>query len=135
MRDIKSTLLNRWFEEVWNQNREESIDQLMTPDSYAHGILSPEQPRGPEGFKFFYRGFRQQFENIHVTTKDVISQDDMECALTEVTALHRKTGKTVHFSGLCMVRIKDGRVAEAWNQYDFLGMLHQLGQDLTPFTE
>ena len=135
MRDTKSTLLNRWFEEVWNQNLEDSIDKLMTTESNAHGILSPDQPKGPSGFKIFYRGFKEQFDNIRITIKDVISQDDMECALTDVTARHRETGKNVKFSGLCMVRVEGGKIAEAWNHYDFLDMHQQLGQVLTPLAE
>lgn len=135
MRDTNSTLLNRWFEEVWNQNREDSIDKLMTTESHTHGILSADQPKGAPGFKIFYRGFKEQFENIRITIKDVVSQDDMECALTDVTAKHRETGKNVAFSGLCMVRVEGGKIAEAWNHYDFLGMHQQLGQVLTPLTE
>ena len=132
MRDTKSTLLHRWFEEVWNQNQEDSIDRLLTATSNAHGIVAADQPRGPSGFKNFYREFKEQFENIHVDVKDVVSQDDMECGLAEVTARHRETGKNVKFSGLCMVRVEDGKIAEAWNHYDFLNLYQQLGQVLTP---
>ncbi len=135
MRDTKSTLLNRWFEEVWNQNQEDSIDKLMTTNSHAHGILPPDQPNGAPGFKIFFRGFKEQFDNIRITIKDVIAQDDMECALTDVTAKHRETGKNVKFSGLCMVRVEGGKIAEAWNHYDFLDMHKQLGQVLTPLAE
>jgi predicted ester cyclase len=135
MRDTKSTLLHRWFEEVWNQNLEGSIDQLMATDSHAHGILSADQPKGAEGFKIFYRGFKEQFDNIQVAIIDVIAQDDMECALTEVTAKHKETGKNVKFSGQCMVRVEAGKIAEAWNHYDFLSMYQQLGQVLTPLAE
>ena len=63
--------------------------------------------------------------------KDVVSQDDMESAFTEVTATHRDTGKPVKFSGQCMIRVQDGKIAEAWNHYDFLNMYQQLGQVLT----
>lgn len=135
MRNTKSTLLNRWFEEVWNQSQEDSIDKLMTADSNAHGILSEDQPQGAAGFKIFYRDFRDQFENIQIVVKDVLSQDDMEAALTDVTATHRETGKTVKFSGQCMVRVEGGKIAEAWNHYDFLNMYQQLGQVLTPLSE
>lgn len=135
MRDTKSTLLNRWFEEVWNQGQEDSIEKLMTTEANAYGILPADQPNGTAGFKIFYRGFKEQFDNIQITVKDVVSQDDMECALTDVTAIHRETGKDVTFSGLCMVRVEDGKIAEAWNHYDFLGMYQQLGQVLTPGAE
>jgi predicted ester cyclase len=132
MRDKKSTLLYRWFEEVWNQNQEASIDNLMAPQGLAHGIVADEHPKGPAGFRIFHRQFNDQYENVKIDVIDVISQDDMECALTEVTANHRDTGKKVKFSGLCMVRKEGGKIAEAWNHYDFLGMYQQLGHTLLP---
>ena len=132
MRNKQSTLLYRWFDEVWNQDKENSIDELMTGDGIAHGLSSEESLNGAPGFKIFYHGFRQQFEDIHIDVHDVVSQDDMECALTEVTAKQRDTGKQVNFSGICMVRVKDGKIAEAWNHYDFLNLYQQLGQALAP---
>ncbi len=132
MRNIKSTLLHRWFEEVWNQNQEDAIEQLMTADAVTHGIVAPDQPKGAAGFKIFYRGFREQFDNIHIVVKDVVAQDDMESALTVVTATDRASGKAINFSGICLVRVEAGKIAEAWNHYDFLDMYQQLGQVLMP---
>lgn len=132
MRDKKSTLLYRWFEEVWNQNQEASINKLMAAHGVAHGIVADEHLDGPEGFRIFHRQFNDQYENVMIDVIDVISQDDMECGLTEVTARHRDTGKKIKFSGLCMVRKEDGKIAEAWNHYDFLGMYQQLGHVLMP---
>lgn len=127
MRDPKSTILYQWFQEVWNEGLEDSINKLMTHDSNAHGIIAEGQPRGAEGFKIFYRDFRKQFRNIHIDFRDVVSEDNMESALTTVSATHGETGKRVSFSGLCMVRIEGGKIAEAWNHYDFLNMYQQLG--------
>ena len=130
MRDLKSTLTYRWFQEVWNEGREDSIDDLMTPQSLIHGI-GEGQFKGPEGFKFFYRNFKSEFHDIRVDFQDALSQDNMECALTNVTATHNESGKKVSFSGLCMVRYEEGKIAEAWNHYDFLSMHQQLGRVLS----
>jgi len=130
MRNSKSTLLYKWFNEVWNDDNENAIEKLMTKDSYAHGILAEGQPKGAEGFKLFYNGFRSQFHNVKIDIDDVISQDDVESARTTVHAVHTATGKGVTFSGICMVRVQDGKIAEAWNNYDFLSMYEQIGQKL-----
>ncbi len=132
MRDTKSTLINRWFTKVWNEGSVQAIDDLMKDDAIAHGITAPGQKPGPEGFKSFFHDFRSQFRNIHIDIQDVITQDDMESARTFVTAEHIPSGKKVEFSGLCMCRIEGGKIAEAWNNYDFLTMHQQLGQKLVP---
>ena len=131
MRNVTSTVLNKWFNEVWNSGNESAIDELMTQDAEAHGILAPGQPKGPEGFKQFFHSFRNQFHNIKIDVEDVVSQDDVESARTVVHAVHTPTGKEVTFEGICMVRVEDGKIAEAWNSYDFLSMHQQLGQKLT----
>jgi len=132
MREAKSTVLYKWFNDVWNKGDENAIEKLMTPDSSAHGILTEDQPKGAEGFKIFFRNFRNQFHDINIAIEDVIAQDDMESARTIVDAVNTATGKKVRFSGICMVRVKDGKIAEAWNNYDFLVMHQQLGQNLSP---
>jgi len=132
MRNVQSTLLYKWFNEVWNKGDENAIDKLMTPDSDAHGILKEDQPKGAEGFKIFFNDFRNQFHDIKIDVEDVISQDDIEAARTIVNAIHTESKKPVTFSGLCMVRIADGKIAKAWNNYDFLNLYQQLGQKLTP---
>jgi predicted ester cyclase len=128
MRDITKTLCFKWFYEVWNESRESSIDSLMGDQANAYGILTPDQPKGAAGFKAFYRGFKEKYDNIKIDIKDVIAQDDMESALTDVTAIHRETGKKVNFSGIVLVRVQNGKIAEAWNHYDFLSLYQQLGK-------
>jgi ketosteroid isomerase-like protein len=107
----------------------------MTNEAIAHGIPAPGELKGPAGFKVFFRDFRNQFENIQIEVKDVIKQDDMETAHTVVTAIHKETGREVSFTGLCLVRIENGKIAEAWNEYNFMSMNQQLGYVLTPLAE
>jgi predicted ester cyclase len=131
MRNVQSTLLYKWFDEVWNKGDENAIDRLMTNDSKAHGILTEDQPKGAEGFKIFFKNFKNQFHDIKVHVDDVICQDDIESARTTVSAIHTETGKNVMFSGMCMVKVTSGKISEAWNNYDFLNLYEQLGQKLT----
>ena len=130
MRNVKSTLMYKWFSEVWNNDNEHAIDKLMAGDAIAEGILTEDMPKGTEGFKIFFRNFRSQFHNIQVTVDDVVSEDDMEAARTTVHMIHTSSGKPVSFTGTGMCRVKDGKIAAAWNNYDFLGLYQQLGQKL-----
>lgn len=132
MRNAQSTLLYKWFDEVWNKADENAIYRLMTNESKAHGIVKSDQPGGADGFKAFFKDFMSQFHNIKIDVEEVVSQDDMESARTTVSAIHTASNKSVEFSGMCMVRIQDGKIAEAWNNYDFLSMHQQLGQKLVP---
>jgi hypothetical protein len=67
MRDITSTLLYQWFNEVWNENREDSIDKLMATASYAHGIIAPDQ-QTPTAPLFFQVPVKALHQNIFLPT-------------------------------------------------------------------
>ena len=129
------TLLQRWFEEVWNKGREDAIDELSTPDVIAHGLTNPDgsEVKGQLAFKEFYRSFRSAFPNIHIEVEDTLTEGDKTLARCLVTATHTgegigktPTGKPVKFTGMCLVRAKDGKIAEAWNNFDFNTMFEQL---------
>lgn len=131
MRNVQSTFLYKWFDEVWNKDDESAISRLMADGSSANGIIADTEPHGAEGFKKFFNQFRSQFHGLNITVDDVVSQDDMESGRTTVSAVHTESGKNVTFTGMCMIKIADGKIAEAWNNYDFLNLYQQLGQKLT----
>ena len=73
---------------------------------------------------------------------ETVSENDKHVALFAVTALHAGSGisliprnQTVNFTGLCLVKIKDGKISESWNQFDFMGMYAQLGAVKLMFDE
>ena len=131
------TVLHRWFEEVWNQGQEEAIDELLAPDAVVHG-LGPEEIRGPSAFKPLYRNFRTAFPDMRFTLERAMVDGDMVAVCCEVTATHSGDGfldapthKPVRLHGMCMARVKDGKIAEGWNNFDFLTLYQQLGMKLT----
>ncbi|WP_342085074.1 ester cyclase [Dyadobacter sp. OTU695] len=130
MRDITSTVLYQWFEQVWNQNSEDAIGRLMTQTADFQGIETEGNLKGAPGFKLFFRAFKAQFDPVRITVEDVVSQDDMEAARTVITATHVATNKIVVVPGICMIKVDNGKIAQAWNSYDFLSMHEQLGKKL-----
>ncbi len=120
-----STLTYRWMQEVWNNGREEAIDEMMDANGIVHGIDAITQ-KGTAGFKEFFHSFRSQFPQIHVEVEEVVAQDDYEtgrCTVDGTTA----NGQKVHFTGMTCLKIKDGKIIEGWNNFDFLSMYQQLG--------
>lgn len=136
MADQYETIAHRWFEEVWNQQREETIDEIMHEECVAYGLNDSEgNPlRGPEGFKTLFRAFTQAYPDIHVTVEETVSEGDRIAARCTVTGTHRgegigvaPTNKSIEFTGLVLIKIKDGKFIEGWNQFDFMNMYQQLG--------
>lgn len=131
MRDAKSTVIYNWFQKVWTEGQAGKIGDFLTENSIGHNA-QPDgtATHGREEFRQFYEGFRSQFKDIHITVQDVIAQDDMETAICDVQATFIPTNTPTNFSGICAVRIENGKIAEAWNHFDFLKMYKQIGFEL-----
>lgn len=134
MPDKYPSLLHRWFDEVWNQQREEAIDEMMTEDVVIHGL--GEAPIvGRENFKPFYRDFLSAFPDVHIEVHDAITVDDkMSCRCT-VTGTntgeglgHAPTGKAVEFTGGGLCTVENGKFKEVWNEFDFMKMNLQMNR-------
>ena len=131
-----AALIRRWFEEVWNKGREEAIDELFGEEGVAHGLADETGSplRGPEGFKPFFRRFREAFPGIEVVVEDTVTEGDKVAARCTVRGSHEgdslgfaATKRPVEFTGIAIVRIADGKIVEAWNNFDFMSMFQQLG--------
>ena len=73
MSEENKKLMRRWFEEVWNQGREESIDELFSATGVAHGLGETDAVvRGPDQFKPLVRNLRSSLPDLHISVEDLI---------------------------------------------------------------
>ena len=136
MTAANSALIRRWFEEVWNQGRVETIDELLASDCIAHGLSDdPANPlRGPAAFREFHAAFRSAFPDIVVVVEDTVSEGDMVAARCSVRGNHTgqlrdlaATQAPMEITGMVIARIANGQFVEVWNNFDFMTMYKQLG--------
>jgi predicted ester cyclase len=141
MFEQNKALLRRWFQEVWNEGKETTIDELFIPDGVAHGLSkeSGKQLQGPAAFKPFWRAFRSAFPDIRVTVEELIAEGDLAVARCIVRGAHTGHGLgfapthcSVEFSGVTIIRVRDGKIVEGWNNFDFLALYQQIGLIPTP---
>jgi predicted ester cyclase len=130
------SLLRRWFEEVWNQGREATIDEMLEPNVIVHGLIDTagNEITGIDLFKSFWRGLRTTLSDIHVDVQETVTEGDRSVARYVVTGTYKGEGagnspkeKPVHFTGMSMALIKDGKFIEVWNNTDFATMYRQMG--------
>ena len=135
MTSYYETILHRWFGEVWNKGQADAIDEMLAPDVIAHGLADPagNEVRGVEQFKQFYESFRGAFPDIQVIVEDTVSEGDKIVGRCRVQGTHRGSGlglaptnRPVEFTGMCMMRVGEGKILEAWNSFDFMTMYQQL---------
>jgi len=129
-------LIRRWFEEVWNKGRADAIEEMLAEDAVVHGLSDDvaKPLRGPTGFLPFHTQFREAFPNVEVICEDTIAEGDKVAVRCSVRGKHvgdslgfKATQATAEFDGIAIVRVKDGKLVEAWNNFDFMKMYKQLG--------
>ena len=117
-------LLTRWFEEVWNQKRVETIEELFPADAILHD--GNNTIRGTEEFRRFHDDLRSAFDEIHITTMDTVADGELASIRWRAEVREKKSGKRAQFTGMSMVKFKDGRFHEAWQNWDLHAMTQQL---------
>lgn len=130
-----AALIRRWFEEVWNQGREETIGALCAKQAVGHGQTHDGSDIvGPDHFKQFWLAFRSGFSSIHVKIHQTIEEGEMAMARWTITMKHTgpflgltPTGKQISAKGMSVQRFVDGKIVEAWDNWDQLGVMVQLG--------
>ena len=136
MSEENKALLQRWFEEVWNKGRADAIDEMLDENAVVRGLSDdPSNPLiGPRDFRPFHTLFREAFPNIETVTEDIMAEGDKVAARCSVRARHEgnflgidATQSPVDFTGLVIVRIYNGKIVEAWNNFDFMRLHKQVG--------
>jgi steroid delta-isomerase-like uncharacterized protein len=110
----------RWFEEVWNQRRAETIDELLTPESVCHAEEGPI--RGLDEFRQrMHAPLLGAFPDLRVTIENILDQGDQVVVRWTATGTHSgnglgvvATGKAVSFRGITWLRIGGGKLREGW---------------------
>lgn len=135
MSEKNRAVVRRWFEEVWNQGREATIDELFSAEGVAHGLGDSESDvRGPAEFKPFVAHIRGSIPDLHIQVQDILCEGDHAAIRVTLQGTHSgpglgvaPTGRRVSIQGIIIVRIVDGQIVEGWNSYDQLGLLRQTG--------
>jgi|SRR5687768_2348689 len=135
MSERNRAIVHRWFDEVWNQGRETTIDELFSGAGVAHGLGDSDlDVRGPAEFKPFVANIRGSIPDVYIRVEDILAEDDRVAVRITLEGTHTgnglgvpPTGRKIRIQGAVIVRIVDGQIVEGWNSYDQLGLLRQIG--------
>jgi steroid delta-isomerase-like uncharacterized protein len=128
-------LMKRWFQEVWNEGRVQTVHDLFSSDGVARGQRSGEDVIcGPNEFEKFVREIRSAVTDIRLVVEDIFGVEEKVVIRWSATMTHAgdapglpATGKTVRSGGISIARIIEGKIVQGWDNWDQLGMLEQIG--------
>jgi steroid delta-isomerase-like uncharacterized protein len=126
-------LVRRYLAEVWGQGDLGVADEVLAADHVHH------QPRGgvvqdPAELAASAREFRAAFPDFRTAVDETIAAGDRVVVRWTRTGTHlgpfrglAPTGRAVAWTGIWIVRVACGRIAETWSEADVLGLYRQLG--------
>jgi predicted ester cyclase len=124
----------QFFERVINARDLGLARQIVHPDFVDHDA-PPPGGRGIDAFFAFAAMVTGAFPDLVVTVEDVIAEADRVAVRVTVRGTHQgvllgriePTGRAATWTGIDILRIENGQIAERWSQRDIAGLLEQLG--------
>ena len=126
-------LVLRLVEEVWHKGKLDVADELLSNDYVFHHPAGIDL-NGAEEYKKLVAEVRSAFPDINFTLDDFILEGDKIVYRWTLNGTHQTefrgippTNKEVSVGGITIERVSGGKLVEAWERYDTLGLMRQLG--------
>ena len=118
------TMLQRIWEEAFNNSDIEIIDDLYGSDFIYHGPGGYEI-KGKEGLKKLIIMLHENFTDLHFTIDDLIAEGDKVVSVWTMQGKY-KGNKQVINPGMIVSHLVEGKITEDWEIYDRLSVAQQV---------
>src|SRR5580692_2126327 len=127
-------LMRRWFQEVWNDGRVQTIYDLLDENISGWGQDVPGvEIRKPADFVALYNRLHAAFPDMKLTVEDAFGADDKVVVRWSAVMTHTgdhlgilATNKRVRISGITIAQIEKGKIVRGWDNWDQLALMQQL---------
>jgi len=128
-------LVRRWFHEVWNEGKTQTVMELLAPRVMGIGQVEDGSTiTNPQEFLVFMKRLRGAFPNLNITVEDVFGSGDKVAVRWTMRGRHEgaqlgvaASGKDVEVRGITILTIRDGRLVEGWDNWDQLKLMQTIG--------
>ena len=136
--ETATRLVQRFVEELWNDRRMDTADEIIAPECVTHqlrsGAVDDATARGPKAVREHVAGWLASFPDLRFTVEQMLTQGDRIATQLFMTGTHRgtwlgmpPTGKTVQIRMFTIHRVANGKIVEDWVLVESLGFFQQLG--------
>jgi len=128
----KTTVIHRYFGELFNQGRLELIEELLHP-RYVNHSPSPGLPSGREGLYIVVPALRSAFPDLCYTIEDLVVGNDAVATRTSLRGTHRgdffglaATGRRFDVQQMTIERFEGDRIIAHHRVTDEASLVRQL---------
>ena len=135
MSEDNKAVSRQLLEQLFNEGNLDAADELVAPDAVDHDPQNPfTDERGPEVIKKQASMYRGAFPDLRITIEEQVAEGDLVATRWTAVGTHegdlmgvQATHKQATVTGIGLDRVQDGKIVEAWGNWDTLGMMQQLG--------
>jgi steroid delta-isomerase-like uncharacterized protein len=128
-------IVRRYIEEAWNKGNWQVAEEVVAEDAVFHDqVRQGDMPPGREGVRTAMQRFRQGMPDLKMDIHEIVAEGDLVVILWSSTGTHAgdfngmpPTGRASTLHAISMVRLKDGRIVEGWQEASILEMIQDLG--------
>jgi steroid delta-isomerase-like uncharacterized protein len=131
MSTANAALSRRWFQEVWNDRRTETIWEMMAPEGVGH--MEGVEVVGPEGFRPVHAAFLDALPDLHIEVEGIVADGDEVVVRWRATGTHDgdglgvpRTGSRVEIRGMTWHRYEGGKMVEGWDCWNHGALVSSL---------
>jgi steroid delta-isomerase-like uncharacterized protein len=125
-------LVRRMHAELLASRDLDRLGEFFAADFVSHN-MPPGLPQGIDGVRAFFQLFLDGLSDIEVTVDELVADGDRVAVATTTRGTHAgelfgvaATGRPIAVTGIDMVRVDGGRIAEHRGLTDTVGLLRQL---------
>ena len=134
---VGAKLLKRFYDEFWNKRRFDILDELVTQDCLLHFADRSHQMLSETSRKV-HQDWIKSFPDLKFTIHDLMEEGDLTAVRLTFEGTHQgqfegiaPTNKHFRVTEMLFARVQGDKICEMWEDYDMLGMMKQLGFNLT----
>ena len=140
MQTERNKVVVQAFLETINAQNWDDLDELVAPEFIRHSRAAGQPDvRSREQLKAFLRREFETFPDAEETIEDLVAEGDKVAARQRFHGTQQgpmgpfpPTEKAMTADYLAIYRVEDGRIIEAWAEWDNLSGLEQLGHYKPP---
>src|SRR4051812_31811817 len=125
MVERNKAVLRRFSEQCWGRGFFDDVDELVAEDVVRNG-----HPIGRAGLIAVIKAIRAALPDFHTQTEDLFGEGDRVGWRYASAGTHTGaallgvpvTGEALSWTGTAIVRLRDGRIQEIWDNVDLLAI-------------
>ena len=137
MSEENEALFRRFVDEVLNPRNYDHMEEFVAPDFLMDG-----RAFGAEGYRQTHQRWRKGLPDLHIEIEHVVADGNLLAFHVIFSGTHKgtfhyrhfampPTGKRIEWRNIQFRRIENGMFVEGWHVNDTLGLMEQLGAELT----